>query len=155
MVTSIVTKILITLAFFFGLVFSSQASTLAKTNKEVVCLASVIHDEARGEPISAKLAVAAVVMNRVKHQKYPNTICKVVYQSSNGICQFSGMCKKKIRALDKNTLEIAHGVVFGLYKDPTRGATHFHNNTVSPHWSKNYVKTARIGKHTFYKERLY
>ena len=122
-------------------------------NSEVMCMAKVIHDEARGESYRGKIAIATVVMNRVKSGKYPDNICDVAYQKHKGICQFSGMCKKKRKEIDDTSLKIAYNtVVRGKYPDPTRGATHFHNDTVSPAWSEIYAKTARIGSHTFYKQ---
>ena len=50
---------------------------------EVKCLATAIYFEARGEPEHGQLAVAQVVLNRVKNPAYPNTICGVVYQNRN------------------------------------------------------------------------
>ncbi len=125
---------------------------LSNANKEMVCLAKVIYDEARGETPRGMQAVAHVVLNRAKHQDYPGTICGVAYQKHRGVCQFSGMCKKKTKQFDAESLNVAYRVlVLKDVKDPTRGATHFHNDTTSPPWSKTYVRTARIGKHTFYK----
>ena len=69
---------------------------------EVECLALNIYHEARNQPTAGKLAVAQVTLNRVKHDRFPNTICGVVYQgyylNNNPIkhkCQFSWWCDGK------------------------------------------------------------
>ncbi len=61
---------------------------------ELKCLATAIYFEARGEPEEGQLAVAQVVLNRVKNPAYPNTICGVVYQNKTkrNRCQFSFAC---------------------------------------------------------------
>ena len=127
---------------------------LIKANREVKCVASVIYDEARGEPLKGKIAVAAVVKNRVESNTFPNTACGVVYhQMKKGICQFTGMCKSKSKKFDQESLEVAYKFwIKGTYKDPTQGATHFYNPSkvsYQPKWSTVYARTARIGKHVF------
>lgn len=149
------------MVLLLGSLFPSHASNykagdsieaLSNANKEMFCLARVIHDEARGESTRGMQAVAHVVLNRVKNKNYPDTICSVVYQKHRGVCQFSGMCKKKTKRFDAEALNVAYRVLdLKDLKDPTRGATHFHNVTVTPSWSAIYARTARIGSHTFYK----
>lgn len=155
-----VTKIFFALLGFFFATFgfayemNSSYFTSPKLSRDIICMAEVIYDEARGEPDKGKLAVASVVMNRVKDKRYPNTVCEVVYQKSRNICQFSGMCSKKPKKFDTKSLQIAYEVVVKRkYKDPTKGATHFHSDSVMPKWSLVYAKTTKIGKHTFYKSR--
>lgn len=118
-----------------------------------MCMARVIYDEARGEPYKGKVAVGHVVLNRVKESE-DKTVCDVVYQKkrirSRYICQFSGMCKGTKTPFDGYSLNIAYNIISGRTKDPTRGATHFHNDTVRPYWSTVYEQTVRIGKHTYY-----
>ena len=120
--------------------------------KDISCMASVIYDEARGEPEKGKIAVGAVIMNRVKSKKSPDTVCGVTNQKRNNICQFSGMCKNKPNQFDETSLRIATNIIRGEYDDPTKGAMYFHNDTVRPKWSKIYVRTTRIGNHTFYSQ---
>lgn len=125
---------------------------LSTMNKELICLAKVVDDEARGESYNGKVAVASVVMNRVNSGQFPDTICGVANQRWKGVCQFSGMCKNKQKRFDAISLKVAYNVfIEGSHKDPTKGATHFHNNTVSPNWSNIYARTVRIGNHTFYR----
>lgn len=116
------------------------------------CLALNVYHEANVEPIEGKYAVAHVTLNRVAHNGYPDDICKVVYQRS----QFSWTVANKRKPKGhgwQEAQEVAERVLEGEVPDITNGATHFHNNTVSPKWKYKMKKVARIGKHTFYKFR--
>ena len=71
-----------------------DTSGKAVSEKELWCLATAIYFEARGESYRGQVAVAQVVLNRVKHKLYPDTICGVVFQNQNrrNSCQFSFAC---------------------------------------------------------------
>ena len=121
----------------------------------VECLARNMYHEARGETISGIRAVGHVTMNRVKHAKFPSTVCGVVYQKFKRSCQFSWVCSKT--SLPKKEhyekiKSIAREVYYGSSKDPTRGATHFHHRGIQPAW-RGFLKTTAIGNHVFYRER--
>ena len=95
--------------------FKGPPETQVEVNvDEMHCLAKNIYFEARGETLKGKIAVANVTMNRVSNEKYPNTICGVVYQAKHSPwwlehhnklvpirnkCQFSWYCDGKIDAL--------------------------------------------------------
>jgi N-acetylmuramoyl-L-alanine amidase len=134
----------------------------------VMCLALNLYHEARGEPREGQLAVAHVVLNRVKNPSYPDNICDVVYQGKMGtnentkvkaksrFCQFSWTCdgkKRKIRNVEKfNRLyDLAEKVIAGETKDPTRGALFFHTPAVNPKWADERKKVRQIGQHVFYR----
>ena len=119
------------------------------SEKQVNCAAKVVYDEARGEPLSGKVAVLNVVLNRAKATG--KSICEVVYQKANSVCQFSGMCKKDVRADDKHKQLAYEFVVQKEYGDNTKGATHFHAVYVEPSWSRKYERTTKIGNHIFYR----
>lgn len=133
------------LLFFSSSTFSNFEK---EKNKEVLCLAKTIFYEARGEPLIGKIAVAHVVLNRVKDKNYPNDICGVVHQKK----QFSGVYK----ALDKFD-EKSFSLAFEILKekkydfDPTEGSIFYHNISVKPSWSKEYERAVRIENHIFYK----
>ena len=110
----------------------------------VLCLALIIHNEAGGEKELGKVAVAKVVLNRAKSHK--NT-CKVIYEKHQF---YTKPIKSKGEHWEKSK-QLAKKVLSGHFKDPTNGATHFHNGTVKPKWAKMKRKTAKIGKHYFYK----
>lgn len=129
--------------------FSSQASHDAK---EIDCIAKNIYFESRGEGIKGMMAVAQVTKNRVNSGKFPDSYCKVVYQSN----QFSWVSKRpKVDKTDeawqtaKNLARVIYYV--DLPQDPTYGALYFHSGKDKPYWTKKFKKTTKIKGHTFYK----
>lgn len=113
----------------------------------LLCLALNIYYESSMEPKLGKQAVAYVTLNRaVKKEK----ICDTVYAPK----QFSWTAEEKESPYGSMWVEsqkVAKEVLFRKVADPTNGATHFHNDTVNPKWTKNLEKIVTIGKHTFYK----
>ena len=102
-------------------------------------------------------AIANVVMNRVGHEGFPNTICGVVKQGhEQGACQFSWWCDGRSDDAEEeesysHAKEIARKALNRQLKDRTGGALYFHHRKVAPNWSKEYIKTVEIGEHLFYK----
>lgn len=139
--------------FFGGL---SEAEFRAKEKR---CLATAIFFEARGEPIRGQQAVAQVIMNRVRLNSYPNTICGVVYEGADRInsCQFSFACDRKAdvpRAKREWEIanDIAQDVIDGKVWLPEVGtASHYHATYVSPRWTRQMKRVTRIGIHAFYR----
>ena len=126
----------------------SFAITLSMQNviaKEVTCLATVIYHEANAESEKGQIAVAHVIMNRVKSKKFPNSVCSVI--SHKG--QFSWYYKTKHKYNDK-TIAIAKKVLSNRVHDLTNGASFFHSGK-NPHWTKKMKLTTKIGGHKFYK----
>ena len=132
---------------------------------EVECLALNIYHEARNQPTAGKLAVAQVTLNRVKHDRFPNTICGVVYQgyylNNNPIkhkCQFSWWCDgksdkpKEIQSWNY-ALMLARHMHEGVFDniDVVKDATHYHAVYVKPYWTKEKKKVKVIADHIFYK----
>lgn len=114
-------------------------------HKEVTCLARAIYHESRGEIRAGQYAVAKTVVNRASDDRFPKTICAVVYQPG----QFTNIQQLRVRdrkAWD-NAMNIAYDVLNmqGNYKFP---ALYFHTKHVSPRWNKKPI--ARIGNHVFY-----
>jgi len=122
------------------------------------CLAEAIYYEARGESFTGQMAVADVVMNRVRSGVYPNSVCEVVLQGSHLAtgCQFTFTCdgSRAVRprglAWDRAKL-IASQVLMGFSRPITHRATHYHTYEVAPVWSASLVETTRIGAHIFYR----
>lgn len=121
-------------------------------NSEVYMLALAIHNEARGEPRSGKYAVANVILNRVKHKSFPNTVRKVVTQRG----QFQWYHNHKLRSRTAPTEEaraIARDIyqkhVSGRRVDNTGGSIFFSSNGVRP--APRAVKSVRVGHHQFYR----
>lgn len=129
----------------------------APLDDAITCLARTIYWEARGERVADMEAVANVVMNRLSHEEFPDTVCGVVKQGSEqGNCQFSWWCDgrsddaqaEKAYAVAK---EVARRALNGQLPDRTDGALFFHNRRVSPSWGEKFMQTAEIGEFMFYK----
>jgi spore germination cell wall hydrolase CwlJ-like protein len=139
-----------------------QAQAVDPVGKEdlddaLTCLARSIYWEARGTSDASLEAIANVVMNRVGHEGFPNTICGVVKQGhEQGACQFSWWCDGRMDdAKEKepysHAKEIARKALNRQLKDRTGGALYFHNRKANPKWSKEYIKTVEVGDFVFYK----
>lgn len=125
------------------------------SKKETLCLARNIYYESRGESIHGQIAVANVTINRVKSNKFPNTICKVVYQPNQFSWTKNYKRPKKInQAAWDESLRIAKLAISGRLKDNTNKAVFFHSRKIKPSWtnSRKIKKTVRIGQHVFYRK---
>ncbi len=135
-----------------------DASGNAVSERDLWCLSQAVYFEARGESYKGQVAVAQVVINRLHHRLYPNTICGVVFQNQHmrNACQFSFACDGiPERVVDgkswKQAQEIAKGVVSGKLTVPEVGkATHYHASYVYPHWAPRMKKVTKIGLHGCY-----
>lgn len=121
---------------------------LSKTIKpyELNLLARVVHGEARGEPYLGKVAVAAVILNRVLSSIYPSTIEGVIYQSH----QFESVSNGQFNLHPgSSSYKAAREALKGL--DPTLGALYFLNPKVAKNtwWFDRRQKTVTIGNHVF------
>ena len=137
----------------------------AEEKPEMWCLAQNIYYEARSSNRADRIAVADVVLNRVKDTRYPNTVCKVVKQGKQradgsmvrNACQFSWYCDGKSdwpRDLDAwvDAQQIAYNMM--QWQDGrglTEGATHYHAKYVHPDWARSKHLIGRIGEHVFYR----
>jgi spore germination cell wall hydrolase CwlJ-like protein len=124
------------------------------------CLARAVYFEARSESELGQLAVAKVILNRVKDPEYPNTICGVVYQGSGrrNSCQFSFACDglpddvKSATAWAKSK-SVAQKALSGNSKvAAVSTATNYHADYVNPKWAKSMKRLIKIGRHIFYEE---
>lgn len=113
---------------------------------DLMCLATVVYLEARGEPYEGQLAVAEVIINRVDDQDFPDTICGVVMQQS----QFSYQEGLENIVADTMSYQAAYEVYF-CGSDLTDGATYFHSGS-APYWAQDFTHTVTIGGHDFYKD---
>ena len=134
-----------------------------KTGKErmddaITCLARTIYWEARGTNKTVMHAIANVVMNRLGHKGFPDTICGVVKQATERGCQFSWWCDGRPDSAQEEkpyevAKEIARRALNRQLKDLTGGALYFHSKGIKPVWAKEYVRTVEIGEMFFYKPR--
>lgn len=116
-------------------------------NQDVNLLARLINGEARGEPYEGQVAVGAVVLNRTRDPRFPNTIAGVIYQQG----AFTAISDGQINApLEQSPLNAARDALNGW--DPSGGAVYYFNPvtaTSSWIWSRPLIKV--IGKHRFCK----
>ncbi|WP_324260975.1 cell wall hydrolase [Altererythrobacter sp. H2] len=138
-------------AFFGG------GSGLDRT-RALDCLATAIYYEAASESIGGQRAVAQVVLNRVAHPTYPNTVCGVVYQGSERKtgCQFSFTCDGSLRRVPSASAMararmVARDALAGDVYTPVGLATHYHTIWIYPYWAPSLDHIGTIGAHRFYK----
>jgi spore germination cell wall hydrolase CwlJ-like protein len=124
------------------------------------CLARAVYFEARSESELGQIAVAKVVLNRVKDPEYPNTICGVVYQGSGrrNSCQFSFACDGlpddvKSASSWAQAKQVAKKTIAGDAKVAAlTTATNYHADYVKPKWAKSMKRLVKIGRHIFYED---
>lgn len=126
--------------------------------ESLLCIALNIYFEARSEDLQGKVAVGSVVMNRIAHERFPDSACDVVYQGGDKVrhrCQFSWFCDGlSDNPYEKDEWKQAYTLAIWIYgiglPDITEGALWYHSNDVSPAWATtDYIQ---IGSHKFYKE---
>jgi N-acetylmuramoyl-L-alanine amidase len=112
---------------------------------DVYLLAKAVHGEARGEPYIGKVAVAAVILNRVKHPSFPNTIAGVIYQPG----AFTAVSDGQINLTpDGESIRAARDAMNGW--DPSGGAIYYYNPAKSTSkWIFSRPVHTVIGKHRF------
>jgi spore germination cell wall hydrolase CwlJ-like protein len=135
-------------------------SFASSSSSETKCLADAIYFEARGESREGQIAVAQVVLNRVKNPNYPKSICGVVYQGDDNLhrCQFSFACDgKRDRITDKGAWSRAVSIARqflanreALYIESVGSSTNYHATSVSPRWASTMKRMDTIGSHIFY-----
>ena len=123
----------------------------------ITCLSRTIYWETKGEGAAGMEAIANVVMNRLGHEGFPETICKIVMQGrEQGACQFSWWCDGRSDDAEEDKLyaiakEIARKALNRQLTDRTGGALYFHQRKANPSWSNEYIKTVEVGEVVFYK----
>ncbi|KNF09776.1 spore cortex-lytic enzyme [Gottschalkia purinilytica] len=132
-----------------GLTFTTNTSSPGNTgvNREddVYLLARAIHGEARGEPYVGKVAVAAVILNRVNDAAFPNTIAGVIYQP----LAFTAVADGQINLTpDAESIKAARDALNGW--DPSYGCLYYWNpQTATSKWIWSRKVMLKIGKHWF------
>ena len=130
-----------------GIMQSSSSGSSSSNSSNVNLMAKAIYGEARGEPYTGQVAVGAVIMNRVRSSKFPNTIAGVIYQSG----AFDAVSDGQINLQpDATARKAAQDAINGW--DPTYGAIYYFNpNTATNKWIWSRQMTVTIGKHRFCK----
>ncbi len=128
------------------------------TDRQMNCLAEAIYYEARSESVDGQKAVGEVILNRVKHKAFPNTICEVVYQGAERTtgCQFSFTCDGSTAKLPygkhwQEAKRIAAHMMIGASAPLTNRATHYHTVNVNPKWASTLRQLRQYDTHVFYR----
>ena len=139
-----------------GQTTQSSAQSSSNTAKAVVSytaadldlLARLITAEAEGEPYNAKVAVGAVVINRMKDSRFPNTLSGVVYERSYGYYQFTPVLNGFInKPASEDSKKAAYEALHGA--DPSNGAFYYFDTSATNQWLWSKPLAAKIGKLVF------
>ncbi len=121
------------------------ASSSSPNEANIELLARVINGEARGEPYEGQVAVGAVVLNRVDHPSFPNSISGVVYQKGAFTAVDDGQINAEMYA---SSHRAARDALNGW--DPTGGAIYYYNpRTATNQWIRTREVICTIGEHVF------
>ncbi len=145
------------LSAVLALVFISAAVCYLSADREAYAvnasandkqlLARAVNGEARGEPYEGQVAVAAVILNRVRHSSFPNTISGVIYQPG----AFTAVSDGQINVpIDPNSTvyKACTDALSGW--DPSNGAIYYFNpDTATNKWIWSRPLIVKIGKHRF------
>lgn len=128
-----------------GINIDGGGSQSSANSGNLYLLARLVHGEARGEPYRGKVAVAAVVLNRVKSASFPNTVAGVIYQSG----AFDAVSDGQINLTpDTESINAARDAMNGW--DPTNGCLYYYNpRTATSRWMLSRPVLLRIGDHAF------
>lgn len=136
----------------------AQQAVQSISEDERYCLQQNIYFEARNQSTLGQVAVAWVTLNRMENDRYPNTLCGVVWQHK----QFSWTHDGKSDTPGTNALEqrawedaglVAEVVLLDWARNqqsPVQDATHYHADYVNPYWVSSYAEVTRVDNHIFY-----
>ena len=137
--------------------YAPLLSESATVMAEAQCLAEAVYYEARSETRAGQIAVAQVVVNRVRSRHFPNSLCEVVYQGSERStgCQFSFTCDGSMDTAPKGrSWTRSQSVANLVMSQPTKAlvgrSTHYHTTAIKPVWSAELDRTRTVGSHVFY-----
>lgn len=141
------TKTLQAMGIFNSSSSSSSSSSNTSNSSNLNLISRFVYAESRGEPYTGQVAVAAVILNRVRSSKFPNTVSGVVYQSGAFTCVSDGQINLSPNDTAKKA---AQDAINGW--DPTYGALYYFNpNTATSAWIWSRPMTITIGNHRFCK----
>ena len=161
-------QVLLVLGFVIVSTMSFTTYHLARSHyemRELQCLALNVYHEARGESRTGQYAVATVTMNRVQSDRYPDDVCRVVYQRAwskklqRYISAFSwtdfqdnnNAIPKESKAWQKAFLIAKNVYLENKRLDKAGDALFYHADYVNPRWASHKTKIAKIGRHIFYR----
>lgn len=123
----------------------TTSSSSSASSTDLNLLARVVYGEARGEPYTGQVAVAAVVLNRVRSSSFPNSVAGVVYQSGAFDCVSDGQINL---TPNQSAYNAAKDALNGW--DPTYGCLFYYNpRTATSKWMLSRTVKLSIGNHAF------
>ena len=138
--------------------FGGRGMGLIDHGRALDCMTLAIAYEAGNQQIAGQQAVGQVILNRLHAQRFPKSVCGVVFDGSERRtgCQFTFTCDGSImQPLTSATMltarSVAQSVLSGQAPDRVGGATHYHADYVLPYWAGTGVRVAKIGAHIFYR----
>ena len=142
------TKTLQAMGIYKSSGYNSSSNSSSSTNSsDLNLLSRLVYGEARGEPYTGQVAVAAVVLNRVKNSSFPNSIAGVIYQKG----AFDVVSDGQINLTPNDTAKKAAQDALNGW-DPSNGAIYYFNpSTATNKWIWSRPMTVTIGKHRFCK----
>ncbi|AGK98813.1 cell wall hydrolase [Clostridium pasteurianum] len=127
---------------------TDTSSKTAYSQADIDLLARLINSEAEGEPYNAKVAVGAVVLNRIADSRFPNTINSVIYQIDSGHYQFTPVLNGTInKPASQDSIKAAYAALKG--EDPTKGAVYYFDDSATNKWLWSKPIALRIDKMIF------
>ncbi|WP_066635842.1 cell wall hydrolase [Desulfolucanica intricata] len=119
------------------------------SREDLMLLAKIIYAEARGESLAGKIAVGAVILNRLDSPYFPHTIREIIWQKNDQVYQFSPVADGSINLEpDEQAIQAAKYALMG--QDPTNGALFFYNpQKTNDQWIRTLPVLTRIGNHIF------
>lgn len=137
----------VSIGFFGGPKTTETTAQTQRYSSDVQLLARAVNGEARGEPYEGQVAVAAVILNRVKHPSFPNTIAGVIYQPGAFTAVSDGQINEPI-AENSTVYKACQDAMNGW--DPSYGAIYYFNpDTATNKWIWSRPLIIQIGKHRF------
>jgi spore germination cell wall hydrolase CwlJ-like protein len=140
--------------------FIARFKDAASAARAERCLTEAIYYEGAMEPEAGQRAIAQVVLNRVRHPAWPDSVCGVVFQGQERAtgCQFTFTCDGArahipVASLWLRARAIAKEALAGAVAPEVGLATHYHADYVLPYWSASLAPEGRIGRHLFYRWR--
>ncbi len=143
--------------------YQPTAKRVQHASSERECLAQAIYHEARGETATGQMAVANVIVNRARSNKFPNSLCGVIYQNADKgryKCQFTFACDGRddtpgerrawVASVDlakRVYAEFATGEEIGVLPS---SALYYHTTAVRPAWANTFSRVAAVDSHIFY-----
>ena len=141
------TSIILTIVTLSSFIIRYSVVNAQISSSDAQILARAVNGEARGEPYEGQVAVAAVILNRVKHSSFPNTISGVIYQPGAFTAVSDGQINVPISE-NSTVYKACKDAMNGW--DPTSGAIYYFNpDTATNSWIWSRPLIVQIGKHRF------